>query len=84
MLFNQVTNVVPAYAPFLFSAYNGYLGWGRATSEVFKSPYHERIDGGLFDGDTTMETINGQLNMYPTNLYQATFSATSTAAARWA
>ena len=73
VLFNQVANVVPAYSPFLFCAYNEYLGWGRATSDVFQEPYATSIDGGLFDGSTPMENINSALTMYPVLLYQTNF-----------
>lgn len=73
VLFNQETNVVPAYSPFLFCAYNGYLGWGRTTSDVFQEPYATSIDGGLFAGNNTMEYINSALTMYPVLLYQTNF-----------
>jgi len=73
VLSKQATNVVPAYAPFLFLAYKEYFGWGRATSSVFQSPYATRIDGGLFDGSHSVEQINAQLAVAPTNLYQEAF-----------
>lgn len=73
VLFNQATNVVPAYAPFLFSAYNGYLGWGRATAELFQQPFADRIDTGLYDGSHDMEEINSLLSPQPVLLYQTNF-----------
>jgi pimeloyl-ACP methyl ester carboxylesterase len=62
----------PAFMGFMFASYNYVYGWSR-LGEIFKSPYSERIAGGLYDGSHDGDYINGQLTSLTADLFQAAF-----------
>ncbi len=65
----------PAFLCFFFAAYKDVYGWPRSLCEIFKSPYCERIEAGLFNGDYSEDHINGQLTSQTQELFQAAFLA---------
>ena len=63
----------PAFLCFFFAAYKEVYGWPRSLCEIFKSPYCERIEAGLYNGDYSEDYINGQLTSQKQELFRAAF-----------
>jgi len=62
----------PSYAGYNGKSYNTIYGWNRAYSELFKSPYAERIPE-LFDGTKSTGEINDQLEQVTADFYNSKF-----------
>jgi len=70
---NRAVLPSPAFAVFLFIAYNDVYGWNRPLGELFQSPYSDRIAGGLYNGSQTGSQINAQLTDQTAALFQPAF-----------
>jgi pimeloyl-ACP methyl ester carboxylesterase len=71
----QQTITGPSFLCFFFTAYKDVYGWSRSLCEIFKSPYCDRIEAGLFNGDYSEDYINGQLTSQAQDLFTAVFLA---------
>jgi predicted esterase len=71
----QQTLSGPSFLCFLFAAYKDAYSWSRSLCDVFKSPYCERIEAGLFNGDYSEDYIAGQLTSQTQDLFRAAFLA---------
>lgn len=71
----QQTLAGPSFLCYLFAAYKDVYGWSRSVCEIFKSPYCERIEAGLFNGDYSAEYISGQLTAQTQDLFRPAFMA---------
>ncbi len=65
----------PPYVCFLLTAYNHVYDWARDLDEMFQSPYSERLQNGLLEGDYSYSSINNQLTGVVADLFQPAFLA---------
>lgn len=65
----------PSFLCFVFAAYKDVYGWTRSLCEIFQSPFCERIEAGLFNGDYGEAHIAGQLTSVTEDLFSGAFLA---------
>lgn len=71
----QQTITGPSFLCFFFAAYKDVYGWSRSLCDFFKSPYCDRIEAGLFNGDYSEDYINSQLTSQTQDLFNTAFLA---------
>lgn len=73
VLLGQSVLTSPAFAAFVVYSYHKTMGWDRDLGEVFRSPYRELIEGGLFKGQYDSQAINAQLTTDKKKLFSESF-----------